>query len=74
MVGDPPKTWSETIISVIHKEGKDPTVFEGCRVVSLLCIRLKILTWQNAKTYQNLSTRTKWELFWAGKEQTLEEH
>lgn len=42
--GDSPKTWSEAIISVLHKEGKDPTSCKGYRPVSLLCNDLKILT------------------------------
>ncbi len=32
--GDPPQTWSEAIISVLHKEGKDPTPYEGYRPIS----------------------------------------
>lgn len=42
--GNSPGTWSEAIISVLHKEGKDPTLCEGYRPVSLLCNDLKILT------------------------------
>lgn len=41
---DPPKTWSEAIITVIHKDGKDPTQCMGYRPISLLCQDLKILT------------------------------
>lgn len=41
---DPPKTWAETIITVIHKEGEDPTQCTGYRPISLLCQDLKILT------------------------------
>lgn len=41
---NPPKTWSEAIISVIHKDGKDPTQCMGYRPISLLCQDLKILT------------------------------
>lgn len=39
--GDPPKSWSKAIISVLHK---DPTLCEGYRPVSLLYNDLKILT------------------------------
>lgn len=42
--GDPPKSWSEAIISVLHKEGKDPIFGEAYMPVSLLCNDLKILT------------------------------
>lgn len=42
--GDPPKSWSEAIITVIHKEGKDPTQCMGYRPISLLCQDLIILT------------------------------
>lgn len=42
--GDPPETWSQAIISVIHKEGKDPTLCEGYRPISLLCNDQKLLT------------------------------
>lgn len=41
---DPPKTWAEAIITVIHKEGKDPSQCTGYRPISLLCQDLKILT------------------------------
>lgn len=41
---DPPKTWSEAIITVIRKDGKDPTQCTGYRPISLLCQDLKILT------------------------------
>lgn len=42
--GDPPRSWSEAIISVIHKESKDPTLCMSYRPISLLCVDLKILT------------------------------
>lgn len=42
--GDPPKSWSEAIILLLHKEGKDPALCEGYRPVSLLYNGLKILT------------------------------
>lgn len=42
--GNPPETWSQAIISVIHKEGKDPTLCEGYRPISLLCNDQKLLT------------------------------
>src|SRR4029434_9043642 len=41
---DPPETWSRAIISVIHKEGKDPTLCEGYRPISLICNDQKLLT------------------------------
>lgn len=41
---DPPKSWAEAVITVIHKEGKDPTQCTGYRPISLLCQDLKILT------------------------------
>ncbi len=50
--GDPPKSWSEAIISVLHKEGKDPVLCEAYRPVSLLCNDLKILTSIMAKRMQ----------------------
>ena len=42
--GDPPDSWSEAIISVIHKAGKDLTCCEGYRAISLLCNDQKLLT------------------------------
>lgn len=50
--GDPLKSWSEAIISVLHKEGKDSALCEGYRPVSLLCNDLKILTNILAKQMQ----------------------
>lgn len=41
---NPPETWSQAIISVIHKEGKDPTQCEGYRPISLICNDQKLLT------------------------------
>lgn len=41
---NPPETWSQTIISVLHKEGKDPTLCEGYRPISLICNDQKLLT------------------------------
>jgi hypothetical protein len=41
---DPPETWSRAIISVIHKEGKNPTLCEGYRPISLICNDQKLLT------------------------------
>lgn len=42
--GDPPQSWSEAIISVIYKDGKDPTLCSSYRPISLLFVDLKILT------------------------------
>lgn len=42
--GDPPASWSEAIISVIHRDGKDPTLCASYRPISLLCVDFKILT------------------------------
>lgn len=51
--GVPPRSWSEAIISVIHKEGKDPTLCTSYRPISLLCVDLKILTAIIANRIQN---------------------
>ena len=50
---DPPGSWSEAIISVIHKDNKDPTQCASYRPISLLCVDLKILTSIIAKRIQN---------------------
>lgn len=50
--GDPPKSWSEAIISVLHKEGKDPIQCTSYRPISLLCVDYKILTSIMAKRIQ----------------------
>ena len=42
--GDPPGSWADAIISVIHKENKDPTQCTSYRPISLLCVDMKILT------------------------------
>lgn len=42
--GDPPQSWPEAITSVIHKDGKDPTLCISLSLISLLCVDLKILT------------------------------
>ncbi len=41
---DPPKSWSEAIISVIQKEGKDPLKCGSYRLISLLGNDTKILS------------------------------
>lgn len=51
---DPPTTWSEAIISVIHKEGKNLTFCEGYRPISLLCNDQKLLTNILAKRMQKI--------------------
>lgn len=47
-----PSSWSEAIISVIYKEGKDATLCEGYRPISLLCTDLILLTSILAKRIQ----------------------
>lgn len=51
---DPPRSWSRAIITVLHKEGKDPTPCMGYRPISLQCGDLKILTSILAKRIQNI--------------------
>lgn len=41
---DPPKSWSEAIVTVLHKEGKDPLQCASYRPISLLCADYNILT------------------------------
>ncbi len=41
---DPPHSWSDAIITVIQKSGKDPTQCTAYRPISLLCQDMKILT------------------------------
>lgn len=41
---NPPGSWSDAVISVIHKDNKDPTHCMSYRPISLLCVDLKILT------------------------------
>lgn len=42
--GNPPESWSEAIISVLYKDGKDPLQCSSYRPISLLCVDYKILT------------------------------
>lgn len=51
--GDIPKSWSEAIITVLHKEGKDPINCTSYRPISLLCVDYKILTSILATRIQN---------------------
>ena len=51
---DPPRTWGEAVISVIHKEGKDPTHCASYRPISLLCNDVKILSAIIAKRLQKI--------------------
>lgn len=51
--GDPPKSWSEAIIAVLQKEGKDPVQCTSYRPISLLCVDYKILTSILATRIQN---------------------
>lgn len=48
----PPRTWSEVIISVIHKEGKNPTNCSSYTPISLLGNDVKILSKILAKRVQ----------------------
>lgn len=41
---NPPERWSEAIVSVIHKQGKDPTQCISYHPISLVCNDFKILT------------------------------
>lgn len=40
--GDPPKTWSEAIIAVIYKKGKDPSQCRSFGLFLLLLTDLKL--------------------------------
>lgn len=48
--GDPPKSWSEAIITVLHKEGKDPLQCARYHPISLLWADYKILDSSNQDT------------------------
>lgn len=52
MENDPPKSWSQAIISVIHKEGKNSVNCSSYRPISLLCCDMKISTSILAKRLQ----------------------
>lgn len=41
---DSPHSWSDAIITVIHKNGKDPTQCMAYRPIGLLCQDIKMLT------------------------------
>lgn len=51
--GDPPGSWSEAIITVLQKEGKDPIQCNSYHPISLLCVDYKILTSILATRIQN---------------------
>ena len=42
--GNPPESWSEAIITVLHKDGKDPLQCSSYGPISLLCVDYNILT------------------------------
>lgn len=42
--GNFPASWSEAVITVILKEGKDPLQYNSYRPINLLCVDYKILT------------------------------
>lgn len=54
---DPPKTWTEAVISVIQKDGKDPTQCTSYRPISLLCNDAKILSAILARRLQKIINR-----------------